>query len=81
MQRNELLIKAIKDAFADEKQTADYKLQLNKICEMEESFTKDFSKNKWKEYFNLEIEKGQLHSIEIVQLLNFTIDFIRDIRL
>ena len=80
MQRNELLIKAIKDAFADEKQTAEYKLQLNKVCEMEESFTKDFSKDKWKEYLLLDIEKGQLDLIATDQLIEFVIKFVNNIR-
>jgi len=31
MQKNKLLIKAIKDAFTDEKQTAEYKLQLDGV--------------------------------------------------
>ena len=69
MQKNELLIKVIKDAFAEEKQTAEY----NKVCEMEEFFTKDFSKDKWKEYLLLDIEKGQLDLIATDQLIEFVI--------
>ena len=45
--------------------SAEMQLQLNKICELEDAFVKDFSKDKWKEYFNLDIEKGQLLNLEI----------------
>ena len=51
-------------------------LQLNKICELEDAFVKGFSKDKWKEYFNLDIEKGQLHSIEVDQIIEFVIKFL-----
>jgi len=74
---NTNIVEIIKDAFADEKQTSDYKLQLNKICEMEESFTKDFSKEKWKEYLLLDIEKGQLDLIATDQLIEYVIEFVR----
>ena len=42
----------------EQKITAEEQLQLNKICDLEDKFIKDFSKDKWKEYFNLDIEKG-----------------------
>ena len=47
-------------------------LQLNKIGQLEEAFVKGFSKDKWKEYFNLDIEKGQLHNLEIDQVIEIT---------
>ena len=56
--------------------TAEYKLQLNKVVEMEYKFLKDFSKDKWKEYLYLEQEKGQLHSIEVDQIIEFFITFL-----
>jgi len=65
---NTNIVEIIKDRFAEQKQTTEYKLQLNKVCEMEESFTKDFSKDKWKEYLLLDIEKSQLDLIS--QLTN-----------
>ena len=79
--KNANIVEIIKDRFAEQKQTAEYKLQLNKICELEDKFVTGFSKDKWKEYFNLDIEKGQLQSIEIDLLLDFCIEFIRDIKL
>ena len=47
-------------------------LQLNKICELEDDFVKGFSKDKWKECFNLDIEKGQLHNLEIDLVIEIT---------
>ena len=49
----------------EQKITAEEQLQLNKICELEEKFVKGFSKEKWKEYFDLDIEKGKLSSMHI----------------
>ena len=51
------------------KRTAEEQLQLNKICELEDKFVKGFSKEKWKEYFDLDIEKGQLHNLEIDRVI------------
>lgn len=42
----------------NKKMSAEYKLQLTKIVELENKFTKDFSKDKWREYFNLDLEIG-----------------------
>lgn len=53
-----------------------YKLQLNKVVEMEDKSLKDFSKDKWKKYLFLDIEKGQLHSIEVDQIIEFVIAFL-----
>ena len=52
--------------------TAEMQLQLNKICELEDTFVKGFSKDKWKEYFNLDIEKCQLHNLEIHHVIEIT---------
>lgn len=55
---------------------AEYKLQLNKVVDMEDKSLKDFSKNKCKNYLYLDIEKGQLHSIEVDQIIEFIIKFL-----
>ncbi len=73
---NKILAEMIKEKYYEEKMTADYKLQLNKVVEMEDKFLKDFSKNKWKEYLYLDIEKGQLHSLEVDQIIEFVIKFL-----
>ena len=65
LMNNEILIEFIKEKYYEQKMSAEYELQLTKIIELEEKFTKDFSKNKWREYFNLDLAIGELHSIEI----------------
>ena len=59
--------------------SAEMQFQLNKICELEDAFVKGFSKDKWKEYFNLDIEKGQLHNIEIDHVIELTFKICFDI--
>ena len=73
--KNPAIIQIIKERFQEQKMNAEYKLQLSKIVEMEDKFLKDFSKDKWKEYLYLDIEKGQLHSIEVDQIIDFTLSF------
>jgi len=73
---NKILAEMIREKYYDEKMTAKYKLQLNKVVEMEDKFIKGFSKDKWKKYLYLDIEKGQLHSIEVDQIIEFVIDFL-----
>lgn len=55
---------------------AEYKLQLNKNVDLEDKFLKYSSKENWKEYQYLDIEKGQLHSVEVDQIINKTIEII-----
>ena len=74
---NKILVEMIRVKYYKEKMTAEYKLQLNKVVEMEDKFLKGFSKDKWKEYLYLDIEKGQLHSIEVDQIIKFILDFIK----
>ncbi len=81
LMKNQLLIEFIKEKYYEQKMSAEYKLQLTKIVELEDKFTKDFSKDKWREYFNLDLEKGQLHSLEIDQIIDFTITFIKDLNI
>lgn len=73
---NKVLVEMIREKYYEEKMSAEYKLQLNKVVEMENKFIKDFSKDKWKEYLYLDIEKGQLHSIEVDQIIKFVIEFL-----
>ena len=60
---------------------AEYKLQLNKVVEMEDKFLKDFSKDKWKEHLDLDIEKGQLHSLEVDQVIDFILSFFNKLNI
>ena len=42
--KNETVIEFIKEKFYEQKMLAEYKLQLTKIVELEDKFTKDFIK-------------------------------------
>ena len=66
------VLQLVKGILENEKMSAEMQLQLNKICELEDAFVKGFSKDKWKEYFNLDIEKGQLHNLEIDHVIEIT---------
>lgn len=61
----------------EQKITAEEQLQLNKICELEDKFVKGFSKDKWKEYFNLDIEKGKLSSMHIDKAIIVTYELCK----
>ena len=78
--KNETLVEFIKEKYCEQKMSAEYELQLTKIIELENKFTKDFSKDMWREYFNLDLAIGELHSIEIEQIIGFVIDFIKEIK-
>ena len=73
------VLQLVKDILEDEKPTAEEQLQLNKVCELENKFVKDFSKEKWKEYFDLDIEKGQLHILEIDHIIEITYKVCKEI--
>ena len=76
--KNETLIEFIKEKYYEQKMSAEYELQLTKIIELENKFTKDFSKDKWREYFNLDLAIGELHSIEIEQVIKFTYEIFKE---
>ena len=77
--KNETLVEFIKEKYYEQKMSAEYELQLTKIIELEKEFTKDFSKDKWCEYFNLDLAIGELHSIEIEQIIGFVIEILKSI--
>ena len=66
------VLRLVKDILNNEKLSAEMQLQVGKIVELEDKFTKDFSKKKRSEYLDLEIEKGQLHNIEIDHVILLT---------
>ena len=77
--KNETLVEFIKEKYYEQKMSAEYELQLTKIVELEKKFTKDFSKDKWREYFNLDLAVGKLHSIEIEQIIEFVIETVKSL--
>ena len=66
------VIRLVRDILEDQKITAEEQLQLNKICELEDKFVKGFSKDKWREYFDLDVEKGKLVNLQIDQVILIT---------
>lgn len=76
---NETLIEFIKEKYYEQKMSTEYELKLTKIVELEKKFTKDFSKDKWREYFNLDLAVGELHSIEIEQIIGFVIEIVKSL--
>ena len=74
---NELLFEIISEKYAEQKMSAEYILQLTKVCELEDKFTTQLSKEQWKEYFDLELEKWKLQGIEIDKVIKFVIDFLK----
>ena len=66
------VLQLVRDTLENEKLSAEEQLQLNKICELEDKFVKGFSKDKWREYFDLDIEKGQLVNLQIDHVVEIT---------
>ena len=66
------VLQLVRDILESEKRSAEKQSQLNKICGLKDTFVKGFSKDKWKEYFNLDIEKDQLHNLEIDHVVELT---------
>ena len=66
------VLQLVRDTLENEKISAEEQLQLNQICELEDNFVKGFSKDKWREYFDLDVEKGQLVNLQIDQVIRIT---------
>ena len=66
------VLQLVRDTLENEKLSAEEQLQLNKICELEDKFVKGFSKEKWREYFDLDVEKGQLVNLQNDHVVEIT---------
>lgn len=73
------VLQLVRDILENEKRTAEEQLQLNKICELEDKFINGFSKEKWKEFFDLDIEKGQLANLQIDLAIEITYKICKDL--
>ena len=73
------LIEFIKSKFELEPISAEYRMQLQKLCEVEDKLLEGLSKDKRKEYHNLELEKGQLQSMEIDQAIVLTYQICKEL--
>ena len=69
----------VREQLSSRKITAEEELQLIKICEKEDVFVKEFSKAKWREYFDLDVEKGQLTNLQIDQAIIITYEICKKI--
>ena len=69
----------IKELVREQLSSRKEELQLIKICEKEDAFVKDFSKDKWREYFDLDVEKGQLVNLQIDQAIIITYEICKKI--
>lgn len=72
-----VLTEMISEKYYEDEMTAEYYLQLNKVVEIEDKFLNYFLKENRKEYQYLNIEKSQLHSIEVDQIIEFVIKFLK----
>lgn len=73
------VLQLVKDILKNEKISAEEQLQLNKICELEDKFLKGFSKEKWREYFDLDVEKGQLVNLQIDHVVEITYRVVKEL--
>lgn len=69
--------KLVYEQLEDRNITAEEELQLIKICEKEDTFVKGISRDKWGEYFDLDIEKGQLANLQIDQAIMITYEICK----
>ena len=69
----------VREQLSSRKITAEEELQLIKICEKEDVFVKKFSNAKWREYFDLDVEKGQLTNLHIDQAIVITYEICKKI--
>ena len=73
------VLQLVRDILENEKMTAEMQLQLVKICELEDRFTKNFSKEERKEYLSLDLEKGQLQNLEIDRVIEITYKICKEL--
>ena len=73
---NKALAKMIREKYYEKKMSAEYKLQLNKVVDFEDKFLKYFSKENWKEYQYLDIEKKVNSTLsKLTKLLSLLLSF------
>ena len=71
------ILDMVHSTLEEQKITAEEQLQLNKICDLEDKFVKGFSKDKWKEYFELDIEKSCLIGMQIDKAIIVTYELCK----
>ena len=73
------LIKLIMEKFEDEGRNGESERQLDLVVKKENEFVKDFSKEKWKEYFDLDGEKLVYHGMRLEHAIEVAIKVLQEI--
>ena len=73
------LIEFVWSKLEETKRTGEMERQLDKVVKMEDKFTKEFSKDKFKEYLDLSFEMLAYQGMEVEQAIRITIEVMRDI--
>ena len=73
------LVKIILDKFEQTDRTGEIERQLDKVVEKETQFVKEFSKEKWVEYFDLSGEIITYHSMRLEQAIRIAVQVCKKI--
>lgn len=73
------LVKIILDKFEQTDRTGEIERQLDKVVEKETQFVKEFSKEKWVEYFDLSGEILTYHGMRLEQAIKIAVQVCKKI--
>ena len=73
------LVKIILDKFEQTDRTGEIERQLDKVVEKETQFVKEFSKEKWVEYFDLSGEILTYHGMRLEQAIEIAVQVCKKI--
>ena len=73
------LVELILEKFENEGRNGECERQLDVVVQQEEKFVKEFSKEKWKEYFDLDSEKLKYHWMRLEHAIEVAIKVLQEI--
>ena len=73
------LVELILEKFENEGRNGECERQLDVVVQQEEKFVKEFSKEKWKEYFDLDSEKLKYHGMRLEHAIEVAIKVLQEI--
>ena len=73
------LVELILEKFENEGRNGECERQLDVVVQQEEKFVKGFSKEKWKEYFDLDGEKLKYHGMRLEHAIEVAIKVLQEI--
>ena len=73
------LVELILEKFENEGRNGECERQLDVVVQQEEKFVKEFSKEKWKEYFDLDGEKLKYHGMRLEHVIEVAIKVLQEI--